>query len=110
MALDETAFETLAGQTLARFMDAIDDALGDCMDVDMQNGILTIELDSGGEYVINKHAPNRQIWLSSPISGAAHYDYDEAATAWVSSRDGSSLIELLSAELSAAAGTPFSLG
>lgn len=107
--MDESRFETLADQTLHRFMDAIDDALGDRMDVDLENGILKIELDDGGQYVINKHAPNRQIWMSSPLSGAAHFGYDEAAGGWISTRGGGNLAEILSAELERAAGAPVDL-
>ena len=38
----------------------------------MSGGILQIELPDGGAYVVNKHTPNRQIWVSSPKSGAWH--------------------------------------
>lgn len=33
-----------------------------------QSGVLTLKLDEHGTYVINKQPPNKQIWLSSPIS------------------------------------------
>ena len=36
--------------------------------------MLTVE-GAEGTWVINKHAPTRQIWLSSPQSGARHYAY-----------------------------------
>ena len=109
MSLDESAFEALAKATLERFMDAIDEAMGDVLDVDIQGGVLTIEMDSGGQYVINKHAPSRQIWVSSPASGAAHFDHDGDTAKWVSSRGGASLCELLSDELSTATGTALTL-
>lgn len=108
--MDESRFETLADETLHRFMDAIDAALGDVLDVDLENGILKIELDDGRQYVINKHAPNRQIWLSSPVSGAAHFGYDAASGGWVSTRGAGNLAAILAAELEGAAGTPVDLG
>jgi hypothetical protein len=37
----------------------------------MQQGVMTIKLGSLGTYVINKQAPNRQIWMSSPVRCAA---------------------------------------
>ncbi len=104
MPLDESRFETLAGKTLERFMDAIDEAMGDVLDVHIQGGILIIDLDSGGQYVINKHRPSRQIWVSSPASGASHFDYDGDTGQWVSSRGGAPLGELLCGELAAATG------
>ncbi len=97
--MDESAFVKLAGETLDRFADAIDDALGDEIDVEMNGGILTLSLPGGGQYVVNAHAPNREIWLSSPVSGAWHFaPRDDGA--WVSVRDGATaLAPLLVAEL-----------
>jgi frataxin len=108
MSLDESAFETLADKTLQGFMDRIDEELGDTLDVDLDGGILTIELETGGQYVINKHAPNRQVWLSSPASGAAHFDFN--GTTWVSTRDDAIILpRLLANELATATGRAFSL-
>ncbi len=50
-------------------------------DVSLASGVLTIELPGHGTFVINKQVPNKQIWLSSPISGPARLemclqDYD----------------------------------
>jgi len=101
--MDDSAFETLADKTLSALMEAVDESLGDYLDVDLQNGILTIEIDGGGEYVINKHVPNRQIWMSSPASGASHFDHDEEM-GWVSTRGRGRLAVMLADELSAATG------
>ena len=101
--MDERAFETLAEETLRGFMTRIEDALD--ADVDLRGGILTIELDDGRQYVVNKHAPNRQIWLSSPLSGASHYAWDEAARAWRSTRGGAILADVLAAELAQISGS-----
>ncbi len=109
MADDTSGFENRADAVLEGFMAAIEGALGDVLEVDLIGGILTIELESGGQYVINKHAPMRQIWLSSPASGAAHFAYDQTAGAWVSTRGGEKLTDILAQELSAATGQPFSL-
>lgn len=32
-----------------------------------QQGVLTLDLGSRGTYVLNKQAPNHQIWSSSPV-------------------------------------------
>lgn len=107
--MDATEFENLAERTLENLFDAIDEAIGDSTDVDFENGILTIELEDGRQYVINKHTPNMQIWLSSPISGAAHYKYDTDAKAWVSTRSTDRLLDVLSTELSSLSGNSLSL-
>ncbi len=103
------SLEAIADKTLEYLMDRIDEDLGGDLDVDIDGGVLTIELASGGCYVINKHNPNRQIWVSSPLSGAHHFDYDEARRQWVSTRSDATLAGLLASELSAATKIPFSL-
>lgn len=61
-------------------------------------------------YVLNKQPPNKQIWLSSPISGPKRFDWvvtGESMTQkegggsgdWLYLRDGSSLTELVRKEL-----------
>lgn len=65
----------------------------------LQDGVLTIQLgEPYGTYVINRQTPNKQIWLSSPISGPKRYDFD--GTKWIYKHDGVSLHELLTSELS----------
>ena len=54
--------------------------------------------------MLNKQAPNQQLWLSSPLSGPNHYDYDSINKQWISSRDGHSLSALLKNELSQVVG------
>ena len=49
MTLNEIDFDTLASNLLDGFMDAIDEELGDILDVDIDAGILTIELESGAQ-------------------------------------------------------------
>ena len=104
----ESTFHAVADRTLAALLETIEDTLGDGLDVDLQGGILTIELADGGQYVINKHAPNQQIWLSSPASGASHFAH-QPGRGWTSTRSDARLHELLAQELSAATGTAISL-
>lgn len=100
MSLDEKSFATLAEAKLERISDVVDEHLGDEIDAEIQSGILTLTLEAGGQYVINKHAPNRQIWMSSPVSGASHFDH--VGEAWVSTRDAAVTLDgLLAAELKA---------
>ena len=78
---------------------------------------MNITLPSRGTYVLNKQPPNKQIWLSSPISGPKRYDWcvsgesqldkeDTASGSWIYSRDGSSLDALLLEELGVDLGPP----
>ena len=109
MTIDVNKFNGLADETLDYLLDVIDEKLGDILEVDMENGMLTIDIESGGQYIINKHGPNRQIWLSSPLSGAFHYNFDAASETWVDSRGGEGLKPRLAGELSRLTGVPFSL-
>ena len=49
--------------------------------------------------MINKQPPNRQIWLSSPVSGPKRYDWDGKQQTWVYARDGSTLVGVLEGEI-----------
>lgn len=67
-----------------------------------QAGVLTLTFPPHGTYVLNKQPPNKQIWLSSPVSGPKRYDYvrlPDGRLDWVYLRDGSLLTGLLSGEL-----------
>jgi frataxin len=107
--MDERAFDTLADRTLQHLFAQIDAELADAADVDLRGGILTIALEDGRQYVINKHAPNRQIWMSSPVSGASHYEHDAASGAWRSTRGGDPLMPRLARELAELTGTAIAL-
>ena len=52
-----------------------------------------------GTYVFNKQPPNRQIGLSSPVSGPRRYDFGESSGEWMYVRDGSAFKELYKDEL-----------
>ncbi|KAF6230420.1 hypothetical protein HO133_004762 [Letharia lupina] len=75
-------------------------------------GVLTLLFPPHGTYVLNKQPPNKQIWLSSPVSGPKRYDWvvrgadgDGAEKGeWVYLRDGSTLSGLLEEEVGVAPG------
>lgn len=78
---------------------------------------MTIRVPEKGTYVINKQPPNKQIWLSSPISGPKRYDWctvgdgqadkeGTGAVRWTYLRDGSSLNQLILEELGMDLDTP----
>lgn len=84
MSLDASRFTTLADSLLERIADTIDEVLGDEIDAELQGGILTLSLEAGGQYIINKNGPMKQLWLASPTSGAWHFDYVDGE--WISTR------------------------
>ena len=88
-----------------------------------QAGVLEISSPPRGTYVLNKQPYNKQIWLSSPVSGPHRYDFivplkyrekfhdggteeegiaakaEQRSCYWVNTRTGKSLTELLRKEL-----------
>ncbi|KAM3967310.1 frataxin [Aphomia sociella] len=71
-------------------------------DITYSDGVLTVFLGSNyGTYVINRQTPNKQIWLSSPVSGPKRYDLIlKNGGYWVYKHDGISLHKLLQDEIS----------
>lgn len=69
------------------------------IDLELSHGVLTVTVAPGKTYVINKQPPNKQIWLSSPVSGPKRYDL--IGGKWVTLRDHTLLLQLMQAELSA---------
>ncbi|KAJ5432261.1 Frataxin, partial [Penicillium daleae] len=86
---------------------------GSDVEAEYSAGVLNITVPAIGTYVLNKQPPNKQIWLSSPISGPKRFDwivegdriYEKQDSRpfvhgqWIYLRDGSNLTELLNTEL-----------
>lgn len=97
--MSDSVFESLADSLLATLEEALGSHVGaELEDAELQGGVLTIE-GADGTWVVNKHAPTQQIWLSSPRSGARHYAFDAKSGQWQDTRGGVDLLAHLSAEL-----------
>ncbi|KAL8798268.1 MAG: hypothetical protein Q9200_007801 [Gallowayella weberi] len=119
-------FHRLADEYIDNLVKQLEELQEERRDVDCEYsaGVLNLDFPPSGTYVLNKQPPNKQIWLSSPISGPKRYDYvltplsssppeggdgasrDGAGIAsqggrgeWVYLRDGSTLSGLLREEL-----------
>ncbi|KIJ68750.1 hypothetical protein HYDPIDRAFT_106991 [Hydnomerulius pinastri MD-312] len=107
-------YHALSDATMTTLLDSLEDLLdemgSDEYEVDYHSGVLTLSLGSNGTYVINKQPPNKQIWLSSPVSGPKRYDYVPTTDDWRYSRDGEGIGELMERELSRALGREVKLG
>ena len=99
MSLSDTAFAALSNATLNHLADMLEAFDEDgLLEVEVLSGTLTVDLPSGPQFVVNRHGPTQQIWLSSPLSGGLHFDYDEDEQAWAL-KDGRRLETLLKAEV-----------
>ncbi|HYV68054.1 MAG TPA: iron donor protein CyaY [Myxococcales bacterium] len=90
--MDEKQFERLASDELER----LEEALGsvDGVDVDLADGILTLEFDEGPKVVVNSHSAARQIWVAANLA-ASHFSPDPKTQRWFDSRSGEELWDRL---------------
>jgi len=94
--MNETEFHALADATLTTLCDILEEADAEgLLDVECTGGILTIVRPDKKQWIVSKHAPSRQLWLASPISGGLHFSHDGE---W-KLPDGRELRSLLSQEL-----------
>lgn len=97
--MSEIEYEALTKETLESLAEKFDEIIEELSDVPeadlaLSDGVLTVHLGrKHGTYVINKQTPNRQIWLSSPVSGPKRYDF--VGNKWIYKHDGVSLCHLL---------------
>jgi frataxin len=97
--MNETDYHRFADTAINSLYNLLEkaDANGS-LDVDYQNGIMTVRVPSGQHYIINKHAVSRELWLSSPVSGGLHFRYQDGE--W-KLPEGQTLEDILLAELQA---------
>lgn len=101
----EEVLESLA----ERFDAATQESESTDTDVSFGAGVLEVTLSGRGTYVLNKQTPNREIWLSSPVSGPWRFKLHRATWRWVYHRSGEDLHGLLARELNHL-GLPFDPG
>lgn len=100
----DSDFLAAADATLDAIGRALDDALAHSdADVDwtLNDGILTIEPEGGSRVIVNRHVPNREIWVAAK-SGGFHYRAVDGR--WRDTRSGAELGAALAALLGAQAG------
>ena len=85
--MTENEFNELADAVFDRIEQTID-ASGTNIECNLDGPVLELEFADGSQIVINRHAPNREIWLAAK-SGGFHYAHQDGR--WISKRDGSEL-------------------
>lgn len=97
--MDGACFHERADALLSELLEALEEADNDgTVEADLVEGVLTINIAKKGEYVINKHEPTRQVWVSSPESGASRFSYNEDEDEWYNSA-GNSFKEFMAEEM-----------
>ena len=95
----DTEFMAEADRTLAAIGAALDAALAESdADVDwsLNEGILEIECEDGSKLIVNRHVPNREIWVAAK-SGGFHFAARDGG--WRDTRSGAELGAALAALL-----------
>jgi len=94
MSADST-FLAHADATLAAIGAALDDAIADSdADVDwsLNDGILEIDCGARGKLIVNRHGPNRELWVAARAGG---FHYRAANSGWRDTRSGDDLATAL---------------
>lgn len=84
--MDESEFHRAADAVLARIEAAV--AESGTLDADLEGGILTIECPDASKVIVNKQAPNREIWVAARAGG---FHYRLADGEWRDTRSGEEL-------------------
>jgi CyaY protein len=99
----DSEFMATTDRALAAIGAALDTALAATdVDVDwmLNDGILEIECEDGSKLIVNRHLPNREIWVAAK-SGGFHFAARDGT--WRDTRSGESLAVVLSGLLKAQA-------
>ncbi|WP_281661511.1 iron donor protein CyaY [Microvirgula aerodenitrificans] len=101
--MNDSEFLAASEAVLDRIQNAFDDAgIGDAL---RTGNVLTLEFDNGSQIIVNRHEPNREIWVAAR-SGGFHFRHD--GTAWIDTRNGGELFARLGEMVAGQAGEPFS--
>jgi CyaY protein len=104
LAMTDTEFIAATDRVLSTIGEALDAALAHSdLDVDwnVNDGILEIECEDGGKLIVNRHVPNREIWVAAK-SGGFHFRVD--GNRWQDTRSADELGAVLERLLAEQAG------
>lgn len=106
MKWQESEFQECADTFLENLFEQLEEQDEDgALEIDLENGVLILEAGSR-QFVLSKHAPTQQIWLSSPLSGGLHFEAADAGRDW-KLKDGRRLSVVLGEELAMLTGVDF---
>jgi CyaY protein len=107
--ITDTEFIAAADRALAAIGAALDASLSSSevdLDWSLIDGILEIECEDGSKLIVNRHLPNREIWVAAR-SGGFHFKADDGV--WRDTRSGDELGRALAALIERQAGLALAL-
>lgn len=81
--MTESEFLTLTDQVFRNLQDQLDATELD-LEVLWSGNVLEIECPDGSKIVVNRHVPNRELWIAAR-SGGYHFAWQQGA--WLNARD-----------------------
>ena len=103
--MTESEFNVVAEQIFAQIEAAIE-ASGVDIECEMQQGILELEFTDASKIIINRHTPNRELWIAAR-SGGFHFALKQDQ--WLNTRNGEEFFATLHRVLEEQAGEPVTL-
>ena len=92
--MEESKFRQVVASALSALAADVDLVESDDVDYKLSDGVLTVEFESGGVFVLSQQVPVRELWLSA-FSRAWHFRHNDAG--WTERDDGEPLEAVLSA-------------
>ena len=103
MQIEEPRFRQIVATALKNLAGQVDRVENDEIDAKLSDGVLQVEFESGGVFVLSQQVPVRELWLSA-FSRAWHFRYD--AGAWPERDTGEPLEAVLTAIFTRKLGAP----
>lgn len=95
MQIEEQQFRRIVASALKNLSVQVDGVDSDEIDARFSDGVLQVEFESGGVFVLSQQVPVRELWLSA-FSKAWHFRYADGA--WTE-RDHGTALETVLAEI-----------
>ena len=83
----ESEFIALTDRVLETIVSTLD-AAGADLDWELNDGILTLDCATAGKLIVNRHVPNRELWVAARMGG---FHFRGEGGAWRDTRNGTEL-------------------
>lgn len=95
--MNETSFIQFITEYLEQLAEKIEETYWNVAECELSEGVLKVQTEGRGVFIINRNIPRQELWLSSPFSGGAHFVYVEGK--WLNTRTNEPFEPLLFSEL-----------